>query len=110
MEEKILSAAEETVAGAAVHKNVQTPKKKRKWTPEACVALLRANSSAYQALESDLYELPSMYDAFLEFNRLGIPSDKPATDDGTKMGYGVAKPMTEDRTKEFTSGGEPHAR
>lgn len=71
---------------------------------------LRANSSAYQALESDLYELPSMYDAFLEFNRLGIPSDKPATDDGTKMGYGVAKPMTEDRTKEFTSGGEPHAR
>ena len=42
MEEKILSAAEETVAGAAVHKNVQTPKKKRKWTPEACVALLLA--------------------------------------------------------------------
>ena len=68
---------------------------------------LHANSSAYQAIESDLYELPSMYDAFLEYNRLGIPSGKPATDDGTKMGYGVAKPTTENRTKEFTSGESP---
>ena len=48
-----------------------------------------------------------MYDAFLEYNRLGIPTDKPATADKSKMGYGVAKPTTENRTKEFTSGESP---
>lgn len=74
---------------------------------------LHANNSAYQQLSADLYELPSMYDAFLEFNRLGIPEGKvAATDAGpnndqTVEGYGVAKPTTQERTKEFTSGESP---
>ena len=74
---------------------------------------LHANNSSYQQLSADLYELPSMYDAFLEFNRLGIPEGKvAATDAGpnndqTVEGYGVAKPTTQERTKEFTSGESP---
>lgn len=68
---------------------------------------LHANSAELAKVEKDVYELPSMYDAFLEYNRLGIPTDKKATDDGSKMGYGVAKPTTENRTKEFTSGESP---
>ena len=68
---------------------------------------LHANSAEYDKVKDDVYELPSMYDAFLEYNRLGIPTDKPATADKSKMGYGVAKPTTENRTKEFTSGESP---
>ena len=74
---------------------------------------LHANNSAYQQLSADPYELPSMYDAFLEFNRLGIPEGKvAATDAGpnndqTVEGYGAAKPTTQERTKEFTSGESP---
>lgn len=74
---------------------------------------LHANNSEYQALSEDLYELPSMYEAFLEFNRLGIPADSvAATDAGennneTVYGYGVAKPTTSNRGLEFTSGDSP---
>ena len=68
---------------------------------------LHANSAELAKVEKDVYELPSMYDAFLEYNRLGIPTDKNATADGSKKGYGVAKPTTENRTKEFTSGESP---
>lgn len=74
---------------------------------------LHANDSVYQQLSEDLYELPSMYDAFLEFNRLGIPEGKvAATDAGpnndqTVEGYGVAKPTTQNRTTEFTAGESP---
>ena len=68
---------------------------------------LHANSAELAKVEKDVYELPSMYEAFLEYNRLGIPTDKNATADGSKKGYGVAKPTTENRTKEFTSGESP---
>ena len=63
---------------------------------------LRKNASARSAIEEDLYELPSMYDAFLEFNRLGVPANKEVVA-GVK-GYGVAKSTTANRGKEFTSG------
>ena len=68
---------------------------------------LHANSAELAKVEKDVYELPSMYDAFLEYNRLGIPTDKNATADGSKKGYGVAKPTTANRTKEFASGESP---
>lgn len=68
---------------------------------------LHSNSAEFAKVEKDVYELPSMYEAFLEYNRLGIPTDKNATADGSLKGYGVAKPTTENRTKEFTSGESP---
>lgn len=74
---------------------------------------LRANSSEYAKLQADLYELPSQYDAFLEFNRLGVPTDKvAATDAGesnneTVYGYGVSPTTTSNRTKYFTAGESP---
>ena len=63
---------------------------------------LRANASELAKVENDLYELPSMYDAFLEFNRLGVPADKQVAE-GVN-GYGVAKSTTSNRDKEFTAG------
>ncbi len=42
MAEKILSAAEETAVGATAKTKAQLPKKKRKWTPEAILALVLA--------------------------------------------------------------------
>lgn len=51
-------------------------------------------------------ELPSMYDAFLEFNRLGVPSDKDATDSGVK-GYGIAPTTVDDRGGLFSDGKSP---
>ena len=74
---------------------------------------LRANSSAYSAIENDLYELPSMYDAFLEFNCLGVPADKvvaTAADAGTATdvkGYGIAPNTTANRDRKFTAGESP---
>ena len=74
---------------------------------------LRGNAAEYNKIAEDLYELPSMYEAFLEFNRLGIPTNKvAATDAGesgkeTVNGYGVAKPTTTNRSREFTSGDSP---
>lgn len=50
-------------------------------------------------------ELPSTYEAFLEFNRLGIPKTKYA-EDGV-AGYGVAPPSVSNRQTRFTSGESP---
>ena len=65
------------------------------------------NKNGTSSVEGKVHEMPSQYEAFLEYNRLGIPTDKNATADGSKKGYGVAKPTTENRTKEFTSGESP---
>lgn len=64
--------------------------------------LLNTNDSEKSALSGKIYELPSMYDAILEFNRLGVPTDKDA-DTGIK-GYGVAPNTTANRSARFTSG------
>lgn len=64
--------------------------------------LLNENASEKSALNGKIYELPSQYDAILEFNRLGVPADKEA--DTGVMGYGVAPSTTANRTARFTSG------
>lgn len=63
---------------------------------------LNNNASEKSALNGKIYELPSQYDAILEFNRLGVPSNKEA--DTGVMGYGVAPSTTANRTARFTSG------
>ncbi|MBQ2987229.1 MAG: hypothetical protein IJE23_07090 [Tyzzerella sp.] len=63
---------------------------------------LNNNASEKSALNGKIYELPSQYDAILEFNRLGVPADKQA--DTGVMGYGVAPSTTANRTARFTSG------
>ena len=63
---------------------------------------LNNNASEKSALSGKIYELPSQYDAILEFNRLGVPSDKEA--DTGVMGYGIAPSTTSNRTARFTSG------
>lgn len=63
---------------------------------------LNGNASEKQALSGKIYELPSSYDAILEFNRLGVPADKDA-ESGVK-GYGVAPSTTENRATRFSSG------
>lgn len=65
-------------------------------------ALLNNNDAEKQALSGKIYELPSQYDAILEFNRLGVPANKEA--DKGVMGYGVAPSTTANRTARFTSG------
>lgn len=65
---------------------------------------LRANWSA-EDREGKVTELPSTYEAFLEFNRLGVPKTK-YVEDGI-AGYGVAPPTTENRSTRFTSGESP---
>lgn len=65
-------------------------------------AFLNNNASEKSALNGKIYELPSQYDAILEFNRLGVPADKDA-DTGIK-GYGVAPSTTANRSARFTSG------
>ena len=64
--------------------------------------LLNSNADEKAALSGKVYELPSTYDAILEFNRLGVPADKDA-DTGIK-GYGVAPSTTTNRAARFTSG------
>lgn len=56
--------------------------------------------------EKRVAELPSMYDAFVEFNRLGVPTDKNVTDDGIK-GYGIAPTTVDDRAGLFSDGKSP---
>lgn len=63
---------------------------------------LNNNASEKSALSGKIYELPSQYDAILEFNRLGVPANKEA--DTGVMGYGVAPSTTNNRTARFTSG------
>lgn len=60
------------------------------------------NDSEKQALSGKIYELPSQYDAILEFNRLGVPSNKEA--ETGVYGYGVAPSTTTNRATRFTSG------
>ena len=63
---------------------------------------LNSNASEKSALSGKIYAMPSQYDAILEFNRLGVPSNKDA-DTGVK-GYGVAPSTTANRAARFTSG------
>lgn len=63
--------------------------------------------------EGKFEELPSMFDTFVEFNRLGVPSDKVVTNKGgesgteTLKGYGIAKNTTDNHSTEFTAGNSP---
>lgn len=63
---------------------------------------LNANAQELAKVESSLYVLPSQYDATMEFNRLGIPSDKEA--ETGVYGYGIAPNTVENRTQRFASG------
>ncbi len=59
--------------------------------------------------EAGLCELPSMYDAFLEYNRIGVPTDE-ITDyvGGTGvMGYGFAPNRTGDNERYFNAETSP---
>ena len=59
--------------------------------------------------EKRVAELPSMYEAFVEFNRLGVPSDKKVTDaaHGNLSGYGIAQSTVDDRSQYFSAGTSP---
>ena len=63
---------------------------------------LNNNASEKSVLNGKIYELPSTYDAILEFNRLGVPADKEA-DTGVN-GYGVAPSTVANRDARFQSG------
>ena len=63
---------------------------------------LNKNAAELAKVEGSLYVLPSQYDATLEFNRLGIPTDKQA--ETGIYGYGVAPNTVENRTQRFASG------
>lgn len=65
---------------------------------------LNQNASALNALKDKVYALPSMYDAILEFTRLGVPADKQA--ENGIYGYGVAPTTTANRSQRFTSGND----
>lgn len=63
---------------------------------------LNKNVSALNELNGKVYPLPSMYDAILEFTRMGVPADKQAATG--IYGYGVAPSTTQNRAQRFTSG------
>ncbi len=63
---------------------------------------LNQNAAELSKVEGSLYVLPSQYDATLEFNRLGIPTDKQA--ENGIYGYGIAPNTVENRTQRFASG------
>lgn len=63
---------------------------------------LNQNGAELAKVEGSLYVLPSQYDATLEFNRLGIPTDKQA--ENGIYGYGIAPNTVENRTQRFASG------
>ena len=63
---------------------------------------LNQNAAELAKVEGSLYVLPSQYDATLEFNRLGIPTDKQA--ENGIYGYGIAPNTVENRTQRFASG------
>ena len=63
---------------------------------------LNQNAAELSKVEGSLYVLPSQYDATLEFNRLGIPTDKEA--EAGIYGYGIAPNTVENRTQRFASG------
>lgn len=66
---------------------------------------LSQNSAELTALNGKILALPSMYDAILEFTRLGVPADKQA--EPGVYGYGIAPSTTANRTARFTSGSVP---
>ena len=63
---------------------------------------LNNNASELSKLEGKVYQMPSQYDAILEFTRLGVPATKQA--ENGIYGYGVAPSTTQNRTARFTSG------
>lgn len=65
-------------------------------------AYLNGNAGELAKVESSLYVLPSQYDATLEFNRIGIPTDKEA--EKGIYGYGIAPNTVENKTQRFASG------
>ncbi len=64
--------------------------------------LVNTDASVKSSLNGKIYELPSQYDAILEFTRLGVPTDKQV-EQGV-YGYGVAPSTTANRSNHFTSG------
>lgn len=67
-------------------------------------AYMNKNSGAMAEVTGKVYELPSQYDAILEFNRLGVPANKYADTD--VLGYGVSPSTTDNRTQRFASGND----
>lgn len=65
-------------------------------------AYLNKNASALKELEGKVYQLPSMYDALMEFTRMGVPADKQV--ESGIYGYGLAPSTTANRSQRFTSG------
>lgn len=63
---------------------------------------LNSDASGLAALSGKVYKLPSMYDAILEFTRMGVPADKQA-ENGIN-GYGLAPTTTANRAQRFNSG------
>ncbi len=66
---------------------------------------LNSNAQKLDELKDSLQELPSTYEAFVEFNRLGVPTTKNV-DEGYP-GYGVAASTLDNRNRYFTSGKSP---
>ena len=64
---------------------------------------LHENGTA--SVTGNVHELPSQYDAFLEFNRLGVPSGSEVAEGVS--GYGVAASTLENKNRWFTSGQSP---
>ena len=64
--------------------------------------ILNSNAAELSALSGKVYELPSMYDAILEFTRMGVPASKQV-ETGIN-GYGLAPNTTANRTQRFLSG------
>lgn len=69
---------------------------------------LSQNATELAKVESKVQSLPSTYEAFLEFNKLGIPSNKPEkNEDGTPSaykGYGIAANNLDNRNRYFLTG------
>ena len=65
---------------------------------------LNKNASALNALQGKVYPMPSMYDAILEFTRMGVPANAQA--DTGIYGYGLAPISTANRSQRFTSGND----
>ena len=63
---------------------------------------LNSNAAELSALSGKVYALPSMYDAILEFARMGVPAGKQV--ESGVNGYGLAPSTTANRTQRFLSG------
>ncbi len=60
-------------------------------------------------IDDNVYELPSMYDAFLEFNRISVPKDKTLdiVDRKAIYGYGFTDATQAQRESQFKAGVSP---